>query len=50
MTKQHRRPSTNTLIHSFFQSEASFGYVGIIQNGPILQNLKEDHRDNRDNN
>jgi hypothetical protein len=32
-----------------FQSEASFGYVGIIQNGPILQNLKEDHRDNHDN-
>jgi hypothetical protein len=30
--------------------EASSGYVGIIQNGLILQNLKEDHRDNCSNN
>jgi hypothetical protein len=30
--------------------EASSGYVGTIQNGPILQTPKEDHRNNCDNN
>jgi hypothetical protein len=33
-----------------FWSEARSGYVGIIQTGPILQNSKEHHWDNCDNN